>query len=318
MTRFLTNSEMRLFQRCKRKWYLSQYRGLHRRGAYDFNKPLGIGNRVHGALEVYYTPDDKTDPLAWLEKSLDDDLITYPEEQHEAIRKEVDLSRIMLEGYMEWLEETGADQAMTVLEAEQARVVRLEPGRDVFLLAKLDARIKHDELGERLSLDHKTTASLEALLPELRLNTQALTQTLIEKLLDVEAGESDGYPAGTLFNMLKKVKRTVRAKPPFFARHLARHTDSELRNHWRHVIRLSDEIEDAEIRLSSGDSHQDIVPPSPTTDCSWSCPFFHLCPMMDNDSDDHEGFIASKYDKGDPLARYAGQIGASDLIKEEV
>ena len=221
----------------------------------------------------------------------------------------------MIEGYLEWLAETGADQALTVLEAERPRAARLEPGRDVFLLAKLDARIRHDELGERISLDHKSTQALDALLPELRLNTQALTQTLIERLLDAEAGQTDLPPAGTLFNMLKKVKRTVRAKPPFFARHFARHTDSELRNHWRHVVRLADEIEAAEQVLQLGDDHHAVVPPNPTSTCSWECPFLHLCPMMDNDQDRHEQYIASRYEVVDPLARYAGLIGAEDLIQ---
>lgn len=301
---------MRLFQRCRRKWWLSQFRGLSRIGEHDFNKPLGIGNRVHGALEVYYNPESSQDPIDWINKSLERDLESFPEEMHEAIQKEVELSLIMVEGYMEWLSETGADQAFVVLEAEQPRSVPLEPGRDVHLLAKLDARIRHDELGERISLDHKTVASLESMLPDLRLNTQALTQTLIEKLL-----EPDGPPAGTLFNMLKKVKRTVRAKPPFYARHFARHTDSELRNHWWHVVALADQIEDAEDRLRRGDSHQVVVPPNPTKDCSWDCPFFNLCPMVDNDADRHENYIASKFEIVDPLARYAGLIGAEEIVR---
>ncbi len=304
---------MRMWQRCHRKWYLSQFLGLHKKGEYDFNKPFGIGNRIHSALEVYYSPDDSRDPLDYLEQGHLDDIRDAPEYLHDDINKEYELCRIMLEGYMDWLEETGADQALTVLEAERPRAARLEEGKDRMLLAKLDARIRHDELGERISLDHKTVQSLEYLSPEMRLNTQALTQTLIERLLDVEEGR-EWQPTGTMFNMLKKVKRTVRAKPPFYSREFARHTDSELRNHWRHIIHIADEIEAAENALSQGGDHQFIVEPSPTADCHWSCPFFQLCPMMDNDADRSDLYMEDKFERVDPLQRYAGMIGAEDIV----
>ena len=308
-SRFYTNSELRLWQRCPRKWMLGQHRGLVRAGANEFNKPLSLGTRVHDALEVYYSPTDSTDPLVWLDSSLRSDLEICPEDQHEDIRKEVELARIMLEGYVEWLEETGADQGLTVLEAERARYARLEPDKDRFLLAKLDARVSHDVFGERISIDHKTTASLDALLPELRLNTQALTQHLIEKLINAESGsDPDARPTGTLFNFLKKVKRTSRAKPPFYSREFARHTDSELRNHWRHIVALADQIEDAERRLESGEDHHLVAPPCPTSSCRWECSFFHLCPMMDNDRDDSAGYQRDYFVTEDPLKRYSGLL----------
>ena len=63
------------------------------------------------------------------------------------------MAEVVLTGYMEWLEETGADQALRVVEAEKALHVPLVPG--VRLLSKLDARVDHEELGGRYALEHK-------------------------------------------------------------------------------------------------------------------------------------------------------------------
>lgn len=151
---YLTNSEMSCWRRCKRKWWLQNYRKLRKVDDTNFNKPLGIGNRVHDALAAYYDPESRTDPLEFVAKTTQIDLDTYPEYVDD-IRKEYSLAHAMLEGYLEWLAETGEDQAMTVIETERGRSARLEPNRDVFLLTKLDARVQHDEYGTRLALEHK-------------------------------------------------------------------------------------------------------------------------------------------------------------------
>jgi hypothetical protein len=57
--------------------------------------------------------------------------------------------------------------------------------------------------------------------------------------------------SGILVNLLKKVKRTASAKPPFYARVDVPHNIHELRNHWKHVVHRA-EIADAERRLDAG------------------------------------------------------------------
>jgi hypothetical protein len=632
--KYLTASEMRTFQRCQRKWWLQEYRGMRKLGGeVQFNRPLGIGNRVHEALAAYYTPEDSVSPLEWLSRSRDEDLSKFPERQAD-ILAECELAEIMLTGYVEWLAETGEDQALTVIEAEKAVVVPLEPGRDVSLLTKLDARVSHDEYGSRLALEHKgqpldalvmtpsgprcmgalragdtvmgadgaptrvvgtyplgerdtyrvsfsdetsllvtedhvwstslgvmttaavrdrqhrrmkiprcgpaqfntrplpvdpytlgvllgdgmftvgsirvgvtesdqaviealrdvahvktlapcngwksmlvatmgretlegakalglyglhsydkfvpveylhssteqrlallqglmdsngsvgpqarytttseqlikdvqflvesfggtlkikgamghvgtraagydtramwygtaqglsalplhrlarkqvyrdqvqergrtitsvvrdgsaecqcikvdaadglyvtehfivthnTTGAFSQLEPELRINPQALTEHLAEYLHLLQTDEDPETAQGVLFNMLRKVKRTAKANPPFYKRVHVRHTKTELRNHWYHVVALADQIKEATRRLDAGESHQTVVPPAPMGTCAWQCQFFQLCPMFDAEQD-AEMALLSKFIPGNSLERYDGLLDAA-------
>jgi hypothetical protein len=308
--KYLTASEMRTFQRCQRKWWLQEYRGMRKLGGeVQFNRPLGIGNRVHEALAAYYTPEDSVSPLEWLSRSRDEDLSKFPERQAD-ILAECELAEIMLTGYVEWLAETGEDQALTVIEAEKAVVVPLEAGSDVSLLTKLDARVSHDEYGSRLALEHKTTGAFNQLEPELRINPQALTEHLAEYLHLLQTDEDPETAQGVLFNMLRKVKRTAKANPPFYKRVHVRHTKTELRNHWYHVVALADQIEEATRRLDAGESHQTVVPPAPMGTCAWQCQFFQLCPMFDAEQD-AEMALLSKFIPGNSLERYDGLLDAA-------
>lgn len=311
--KYLTNSEMSTWRRCRRRWWLTYYRGLRRRGESDFNRPLGIGNRVHDALAAYYDPASGVDGaglLAYVDAGVARDLAERPE-HGESIEKEAALCRVMLEGYLDWLAETGEDQALTVVEAERARSapVRAEGLPDTTLLAKLDARVSHDEYGSRLALEHKTVGSLKQHLPELRLNTQCLTEHLVEFLAELEEGAEpeEAKADGVLFNMLLKSKRTARATPPFYRRERVGHSMSELRNHWRHVVAVAGEIAWAESALDAGADHHLECPPSPDASCHWSCPFFRVCPNVDGDAD-HEEQLAREYEPVDPLARYEGLL----------
>lgn len=296
----LTNSEMKTFRRCRRKWWLSSVRGLQPLG-HDFNRPTGIGNRVHSALAAWYDPVKPQDPVAFMKAGVARDLEVYPEASVE-ITKEAELAGIMLEGYMQWLEEEGIDRGFKVIAAEGAREAPLYEG--VTLLAKLDARIIHEERQDiRLALEHKTVGDLSTPLPLLQLDTQLLTEHLVEFLALKEEGKEGEAAQGVLYNMLRKVKRTARAKPPFYGREEVRHNVSELRNHWYHVLALARELQDAERRLSAGESPHEVAYPNPTRDCRWDCPFFGVCTLFD-DGSDPEAALAANFIVGDPLERY--------------
>jgi len=314
LTKLLTNSEMAVWRRCRRRWWLGQYRGLRRRSEVEFNRPTGIGNRVHDALADYYDPELRRDPVTTVNMTEARDLETAPQHEDD-IRKECGLARLMVEGYVEWLAETGADQALTLVEAERARKAPLGADRDVTLLSKLDAKVHHDEFGQFLNLEHKTVGSLKQHLPELRINSQVLTEHLVEFLALLEEGysrdEAQGRAGGVLFNLLLKSKRTARAKGPFYDRIHVKHSMSELRHHWMHVVAIADEIRATETALDAGGDPHFLCPPSPNSDCSWSCPFFRLCPNVDDDAD-HEGQIADQFEVRDPLERYAGILDEGD------
>jgi hypothetical protein len=105
-------------------------------------------------------------------------------------------------------------------------------------------------------------------------------------------------------NLLKKVKRTASAKPPFYARVDVPHNIHELRNHWKHVVQVAAEIADAERRLNEGEDHHFVAPPTSIPDrCKWDCEFFRVCPLAD-DGSDFEGALNAIYEERDPLERY--------------
>lgn len=295
----LTNSEMETWRGCRRKWWLSYFRGLKSKTGHQFNTAIAIGNRVHAALEAYYDPEIEADPVEHARAAIAADLKEH-EFEEEALRKEEDLVITMLEGYVEWLEETGADSEYEViLGSEDAVEVPLMD--DVTLLSKLDVRVQ-DHLADRYGIDHKTgTHGVEPKL--LQLNTQSLTQHLVEFMQLKAEGREATAARGTLFNFLRKVKRTARAKPPFYWREPVSHNEDELRNHWHHVVAIARDIQTAEWRLRNGEDHHTVVYPSPTNDCTWKCPFFKVCAQFD-DGSNVEGALADLYEITDPLERY--------------
>jgi hypothetical protein len=300
----LTNSEMGTWRRCRRKWYLGVFRRLQRPGE-QFNTAPSIGNRVHAALAAYYSPE-RQDPLAFLNQKLKEDLAEHADSDHGDIEKEHELAYAMVEGYLEWLAEEGKDQGLRVLESEGARTAPLAPNDlpGVNLLAKLDARVVQEEVdGERWALEHKTVGDLKTPLPTLQIDPQLLTEHLVEFLALREEGREQDRAAGALYNMLRKVKRTARANPPFYGREEVRHNITELRSHWYHVVAIATELQQARQRLDAGESHHSVCYPSPTRDCKWDCPFFHVCPQLD-DGSDYEAALAANFVVGDPLKRY--------------
>ena len=295
----LTNSEASIFRDCRRRWYLGQYRGLTPARRTEFGAPTSIGNRVHDALQAYYDPARLTDPVEYVDASCMSDLIDFPFRE-ETLRKEWKLCVGMVEGYLEWLAEEGVDAGYTVVGSEEAREVDLMEG--VTLLAKLDVRVEEDMTGHIWSWDHKTGASgVEPKL--LQLNTQALTQHLVEYLALKKEGRESEASQGTVFNFLKKSQRTARAKGPFYWRDPVRHNKAELEKHWQHVVAIAKEIRSTESRLDAGESHHTACPPNPGKDCTWKCEFFPVCSLHD-DGSDVEAALEDLYVTHDPLERY--------------
>jgi hypothetical protein len=298
----LSNSEMSTWRRCRRKWWFGTYRELGPRAELVAGTASKLGVLVHDALSGYYA--DHLDPVTHVRDWERATLLRHPEEDTE-IRKQADLSAIMLEGYLEWLEETGADAELTVLGTEMAVEVVLIPG--VTLLSKLDAPVERESDGAKLDLEHKTVSTMTPP-AQLKLDTQLLTEHLARFLHTREQGATDeeAYAAchGVLYNMLRKVKRTPSASPPFYGRETVPHNIHELRAHWRHVAAIAREIQQARERLDAGESHHSVAPPNPTRDCHWDCEFFKVCVMAD-DGSHLEGALEAIYVRRDPLERYA-------------
>jgi RecB family exonuclease len=301
----ISNSEIQTWKTCHRKWWLTYYREL---GLKRENQRLvgarELGTRIHIALDAMYA--DGLNPVETVNELYADDAIDLAEGSDELInlRKEQDLAKAMLEGYMIWLAETGADEGIEVVATET--VVEVHSGiPGVYLRGKLDQRILRKVDGARLFLDHKTVANLTDPPRHLPLDEQMKFYTLLERLdaLYKTGDEPPWITDGGLYNMLRKVKRTVAAKPPFYDRVEIRHNKAVMQSMWARVHKVIEEILVVRKALDDGADHQYVAYPRPSRDCSWSCDFFAVCPMFD-DGSNVEGLLEEYYGHVDPYERY--------------
>lgn len=322
--RRISHSEMKTFLRCRRKWWLSQFRRLTPKGA-DPTGPLKSGSRVHVAMEAFYTPEGPH-PLDALKAAQDEDWKRYvrvlvadgdvPDQgTTEAFNKDCELERIMVAGYGDWIAETGADAGLEVIATEEIitvkasafneRLVEAHHGEDFEVVGKLDMRLRREMDGARLFLDHKTAKSTTDAVPTLAMDPQMLHYHWLE------AQSTDGaWCDGALYNVLKKVKRTKTAKPPFYARYEVHHNADEIEAYELRMVHVIAEIFALESRLRTAMGHPmsaQIAYPTPTRDCAWDCPFVSVCPMFD-DGSRPEHALADAFREADPLERYAQEV----------
>lgn len=308
---YFSNSEFRTFKRCRRKWWLSWHRGLR----LIAESPIGvrqIGDRLHRALKTHYAPGGPSSPdalLEALEREILLDRNALPENTSPEVLKkfsdESDLQRIMLEGYLQWLAETGADSELEVIAPETYLEAPLVSYRDhdLAIIGKIDVRVRRKTDGVRMFLDHKSVGSLTQPTLTLPLDEQMLHYHLLEALQSEDEERCDG----ALYNMLRRVKRTARAVPPFYARVEVRHNQHELKNMRERLIGEAVDIMDAKRLLDEGARPAQIAYPNPTRDCTWDCPFFSICPMFD-DGSRVDAYLETYYEQGDPLDYYMTEV----------
>lgn len=303
------------WQQCKRKWWLRWYRELTTDE--DFTDVRNTGIRVHEALAGWYVPEgmERQDPRDVLRaaikrdwnRTLQQKQVVAGTERYDALVKKWEstavLERAMVEGYMEWLVETGADSEFIVVGSElEVAVNMLDPGSGMTVQARgvVDAKIQRKVDGARLFIDHKTVGDFERATRFLKMRNQMLHYHLIEWLSTVEG---EGRCDGALYNMLRRVKRTAKAKPPFYQRKAVPHSELQVRAYRARLLGETRSMARAEKLLEAGVPHHIAVPPSPSDDCSWKCEFAAVCPMFD-DGSRAEDMLAVVYRQGDPWSRY--------------
>jgi hypothetical protein len=332
----VSNSELRKFKRCRRSWWLTYYRGLRYRK--DGVGAFSVGNMVHHPLEMFYsTPDRDPATFDW-ERHLDEHAQSrlnderFPEHLAGGMQADLELARIMLRGYFEWLQEDGADSELEILAAEEEVEAYLGQvlGHDVSLIGKLDVQARLRTTGDRVFVDHKTVQNLTDLPKVGELDEQQRTYGLLQRMREAaRRGPVCGQPtvlgpctvpegvphemcqrlplavaAGGVWNMLRKVKRTSTAKPPFYGRAGVKHNEEVYRNMHSRVWGEVRDILAVREALDAGYDHQSVAYPNPTRDCSWDCPFFAVCARFD-DGSDVEDVLSTEYEVHDPYERYA-------------
>lgn len=295
----LSNSEIQTFKDCRRKWWLTYYRRLKPKQV-KFTGPLALGSRVHEALDQYYSTGIplldahanlvETDRLKLIEDMRD------PSE----IDSEADLGRIMLEGYLQWVDEEGIDAELEMISTEEILSMPMFDG-SVELQGKIDMRVRRKIDGVRMFRDFKTVGgSFSDFASTAHMNEQILTYMLLE---NAKNEGTDERSEGGIFTLLKKVKRTANAKPPFYEQFEVRHNLFSLRAFWQRLHGTVSDLMRVKTALDEGTSHLAVAYPRPSRDCTWKCPFFAVCPLID-DGSAAERAIEEMFVESDPYEYY--------------
>lgn len=289
----VTNSEIETWRTCKRRWMYKYYYFKAKPSEAPVG-PLTLGSIVHLGLEKYYRDGD--DPVKVAADYYMTEAEKWPESKVE-LANESALAQAMLSGYIDWIAENGVDANLRVTGVEQVVETTLRPG--IVLRGKLDQVVQRDD-GAHMFLDFKT-APQTAPPPHL----QILSQFRVYALL--RAATLDAWTDGAYYQILKKVKRTAAAKPPFFVRYEVRWSANEMRAAWAHVLSTVDEIASARKDLGNGADHHYICPPHATRDCGWRCEFLPVCKLTD-DTPRWRDALDDRYVELDPDTRYSSDI----------
>ena len=292
-----SNSEKQTFKDCRRRWWLTYYRGLKPKSEKPHG-PLVLGTRVHEALDRHFKSGDDLMDI-YRDLTAAERAVIETEFELEKYNSEAELGRIMLEGFQEWAEEEGIYAKYEIISTEQVLEFPLLDGRAIFM-GKVDLRVRRRADGAVLVVDYKTAQNITDITSWLDKNEQALSYMLLEEM---NLGEDGVSTDGMIFRILRKTKRTERAKPPFYEDAEIRHNKTALRSFW---TRLNGEARDllaVKEALDAGESHLYHAYPTPSRDCSWKCPFVQICPMFD-DGSDVEAAISARYNEGDPYDYY--------------
>jgi hypothetical protein len=325
----ISNSELQTWKRCRRKWWLAWYRQLSFKNQ-TFVGARSVGDRVHRALQQWYVPEGqpRVDPRAALERVVVEDwtqIATLARERNvdedrltvlaAEFAQSTNLERAMVEGYVQWLEETGADADLRIVASETALeapvTVNVGQGvkrdeREFKFIGKLDVRARRTTDDVRLFFDHKTVGDLKGPAVTLPQNEQMLHYMLLE-FLNTPEGET--RCDGALYNMLRRTKRTARAQPPFYDRVEVRHNPYELDSYRTRALAASADILRTIDLLNDGRLHLEVAYPSPRSDCRWDCDFFAVCNLFDDGSAGVEDMVNVLFHETDPRDRYNDQKG---------
>lgn len=221
----ISNSEVQTFKDCRRRWWLTYYRRLKPKIT-EFTGALALGSRIHEALDRHYsTGQDLLEAHADLVKEdmkkLQDDF-----RDTSALEADADLGRVMLEGYLEWVENEGIDAELEMISTEEILERPMMDGK-VVLQGKIDMRVRRKIDGARMIRDFKTVGGSFADFGAMsHMNEQVKTYMLLDEVQEGETGERTD---GAIFTMLRKVKRGAYAKPPFYDQIEVRHNRFTLR-----------------------------------------------------------------------------------------
>jgi len=321
----ISQSEINMFDRCRRHWLQEYYFGML---PADPNpaSTRDQGLRWHTAMEAHYGPAH-LDPGFVLDVLYGMAVEQYPDSETD-LRKAHELARIMAEGYLEIVAAEGWDARLKVIEPEAEVRVPL-PGWEglVDLRAKLDQVVYDEDSGLYSFLDHKTAADYERD-EMIDLDSQMLMYSLIAWLATQQTVPMPGWAPeidrskplvmGGIVRTSRRVKRTAKTKIPPYKNLAFRHDPEQLASALLRTQKIVSEIMEVRQQLdaaarSGGPPEQlhwlQLTAARPTPilhDCARMCPLASgQCQLMNRGL----GWIdalwkSGRYVSGDPYARY--------------
>lgn len=307
----VSNSEIQTWLGCRRRWYLTYYRELGLKP--ELENPTGVRNlgaRIHAALQAFY--ERSADPIAAIDEIYEDEftICTFRGRDDMIIKlqEEQDLAHAMLEGYLQWIAEEAIDAGYVIISSEE--IIEVPSGiPGVNLRGVVDLQRQRLADGAVEFVDFKTTASFEQLRKTLGIDPQSKHYHLILKLhldqLRQQGIDSDGRWRidGATYRLLRRVKRTASAVPPFYEELPVRHNAEIIHSAWVEIHAILAEIVRARAALDAGQDHHYWAPKHVTRECTYLCDFLDACPLFD-DGSNVELFLSEYYQHRDPHERY--------------
>jgi PD-(D/E)XK nuclease superfamily len=326
----LSRSELDCWARCPRKWLVTYYWGYQPADPVPYGSRES-GTRIHTALEGYY--GYQLDPLATIALLYKLAIEEHPGHEKE-LRAEHELARVMIEGYLEWAaaESIDADYRTVYTESDVQAPLPGLPG--VILRARLDQVMEQISTGFLLFHDFKTADNFSR--HELiRMDTQMKFYALVSHL-SAGAPLDGAYSAsfapvvgGGVVTTLRRVKRTAKAKPPFYERTAPfRYSPGELISTLCRAQALAGEIIRARWIMDEAcrgtpeqiqAAQRSICRPVPDLHtCTWQCPLAAgVCGAMDDSTGWMQMLESSgRFVRADPYAHY--QTGGIAGIREHL
>lgn len=293
----LSQSELKTWSTCRRRWWLAYYRQLQLRN----EPPTGVvhvGSHTHLALEGYYGYN--LDALQVLRWSYDDIVAQQPDYEKE-LRKDFDMASAMVEGYLQWAAETGLDVGLNVAGTEHELIypVTLPSGQLVTWRAKLDLLMRRESDNRLLLRDWKTVGDFgkaNALILDQQMRFYAMLQALVNP-------DPARRVDGAQYLMMKRSKRTARATGPFFQLAEVSYNRHDLNSTYLRAIAISQEILVARQRLEAGEDHRYVCYPTTSDFCTWGCAYYKICNLFD-DGSRSEAALAAEYEHVEPYHYY--------------
>ena len=306
----LSNSTVRTYKNCKRRYYLHHYRELGTpRRRHNPTTVAELGTRVHTVLEALYgfnVPIETSMRVIYAHT-----MAEYPDYALQ-LEAEQELVEIMVLGWLDWAAEKGIDDSFEIVSTEQTVSAPMEiaGGRSVTLMGKLDQQVRRKFDDALMFRDWKTCGNFSKA-DDLVRDEQFRFYSMLWSMIAPD-GERVG---GGLYTQLRRSKQSERSKGPYYQQIAVSYNRNDLNSMWLRTWETASEIDRMHQRLDAGENHLAVAYPNPSMSCSWSCPFVNVCHMAD-DGSRFEDALENLFEKRDPYEYYGTE--QIDLIKEAV